>query len=177
MEIASGLLHGFAVALQPSNVFWCFVGCLLGTVVGIMPGLGPAATIALLPWWRGSSPGAFLNDAPTGVVTAVRAQPPGSRVFAPQVWGSWFEREAPDQLPFLDSRIELYPPPLWQDYVTMYNAKPGWEAAMTRWRVSVVALPNDAPLESVIGHTLGWTQIYRGTDGAVFVAGGATGGV
>src|SRR5258705_13688790 len=48
MEIASGLLHGFAVALQPGNVFWCFVGCLLGTIVGIMPGLGPAATIALL---------------------------------------------------------------------------------------------------------------------------------
>src|SRR5881628_1141293 len=48
MEIASGLLHGFAVALQPSNVFWCFVGCLPGTIVGIMPGLGPAATIALL---------------------------------------------------------------------------------------------------------------------------------
>ena len=47
MDIASGILHGFAVALQPSNVFWCFVGCLLGTVVGIMPGLGPAATIAL----------------------------------------------------------------------------------------------------------------------------------
>src|SRR5215467_12674898 len=48
MDIASGILHGFAVALQPSNVFWCFVGCLLGTIVGIMPGLGPAATIALL---------------------------------------------------------------------------------------------------------------------------------
>src|SRR5438128_6275664 len=48
MEIASGLLHGFAVALQPGNVIWCFVGCLLGTIVGIMPGLGPAATIALL---------------------------------------------------------------------------------------------------------------------------------
>ena len=48
MEIASGLLHGFAVALQPANVFWCFVGCFLGTVVGIMPGLGPAATIAML---------------------------------------------------------------------------------------------------------------------------------
>ena len=48
MEIASGLLHGFAVALQPGNIIWCFVGCLLGTVVGILPGLGPAATIALL---------------------------------------------------------------------------------------------------------------------------------
>jgi putative tricarboxylic transport membrane protein len=48
MDILGGLLHGFAVALQPANVFWCFVGCLLGTVVGILPGLGPAATIAML---------------------------------------------------------------------------------------------------------------------------------
>ncbi len=48
MDIADGLLHGFYVALQPTNIFWCFVGCLLGTVVGILPGLGPAATISLL---------------------------------------------------------------------------------------------------------------------------------
>ncbi len=129
-----------------------------------------AAAIALLPWWRGSAPGSFLDDAPTGVVTAVRDQPAGSRVFAPQVWGSWFEREAPDQLVFLDSRIELYPPPLWQDYVTMYNAKPGWAETMARWHVTVVALPNDAPLGKVIAHSLGWRQIYSGTDGAVFVA-------
>jgi putative tricarboxylic transport membrane protein len=48
MEIVSGMLHGFYVALQPTNLLWCFVGCFLGTVVGILPGLGPAATIALL---------------------------------------------------------------------------------------------------------------------------------
>ncbi|MPZ38869.1 MAG: tripartite tricarboxylate transporter permease [Rhizobiales bacterium] len=48
MDVLNGLLHGFAVALQPTNLFWCFVGCFLGTVVGILPGLGPAATIALL---------------------------------------------------------------------------------------------------------------------------------
>src|SRR2546423_1121330 len=48
MDIAAGLLHGFALALQPLNLFWCFVGVLLGTIVGIMPGLGPAATIAML---------------------------------------------------------------------------------------------------------------------------------
>src|SRR5499427_3857487 len=48
MDVAAGLLHGFAVALQPGNVFWCFVGCLLGTIVGILPGLGPPATIAML---------------------------------------------------------------------------------------------------------------------------------
>ena len=48
MEILSGLAQGFAVALAPANLLWCFVGVLLGTVVGIMPGLGPPATIAML---------------------------------------------------------------------------------------------------------------------------------
>jgi putative tricarboxylic transport membrane protein len=48
MDLASGLLQGFAVALAPANLLWCFVGVLLGTVVGVMPGLGPPATIAML---------------------------------------------------------------------------------------------------------------------------------
>jgi putative tricarboxylic transport membrane protein len=48
MEILSGLVQGFAVALQPANLLWCFVGVVLGTVVGILPGLGPPATIAML---------------------------------------------------------------------------------------------------------------------------------
>jgi putative tricarboxylic transport membrane protein len=48
VEIFGGLLQGFALALQPVNLFWCFVGVFLGTIVGIMPGLGPPATIAML---------------------------------------------------------------------------------------------------------------------------------
>ena len=48
MDIVSGMLHGFAVALEPVNLWWCFVGVFLGTVVGILPGLGPPATIAML---------------------------------------------------------------------------------------------------------------------------------
>jgi putative tricarboxylic transport membrane protein len=42
------MMQGFAVALEPLNLFWCFVGVFLGTVIGIMPGLGPPATIAML---------------------------------------------------------------------------------------------------------------------------------
>ncbi len=48
MEVLTSLGHGFAVALEPLNLFWCFVGVFLGTAVGVMPGLGPAATIAML---------------------------------------------------------------------------------------------------------------------------------
>jgi putative tricarboxylic transport membrane protein len=48
MDIGGGLLQGFAVALTPMNLLWCFLGVFLGTVVGVMPGLGPPATIAML---------------------------------------------------------------------------------------------------------------------------------
>src|SRR5499426_1994516 len=48
MEVLAGLVQGFAVALQPANLLWCLVGVVLGTVVGILPGLGPPATIAML---------------------------------------------------------------------------------------------------------------------------------
>jgi len=36
------------VALTPANLWWCFVGVFLGTVIGVLPGLGPPATIAML---------------------------------------------------------------------------------------------------------------------------------
>jgi putative tricarboxylic transport membrane protein len=48
MEILHGVLYGFQVALQPINLFYCFVGVFIGTLVGVLPGLGPAAAIALL---------------------------------------------------------------------------------------------------------------------------------
>jgi len=48
MEVLTSLMHGLGVAFQPGNLLWCFVGVFLGTVVGVMPGLGPAATIAML---------------------------------------------------------------------------------------------------------------------------------
>ncbi len=48
MDAFNNLLLGFSVALTPINLFWCLVGVLLGTVVGVLPGLGPAATIAML---------------------------------------------------------------------------------------------------------------------------------
>ena len=48
METIDNVLLGFSVALTPLNLFWCFVGVFLGTVVGVLPGLGPAATIAML---------------------------------------------------------------------------------------------------------------------------------
>jgi putative tricarboxylic transport membrane protein len=44
----AGLWHGFEIAFSPINLLWGLIGCALGTAVGVLPGLGPAATIALL---------------------------------------------------------------------------------------------------------------------------------
>ncbi len=47
-EALTGLMDGFAAALTPTNLFWAFFGVTAGTLVGVLPGLGPPATIAIL---------------------------------------------------------------------------------------------------------------------------------
>ena len=48
MEVLPALMDGFATAATPINLLWCLVGVTLGTAIGILPGIGPALTIALL---------------------------------------------------------------------------------------------------------------------------------
>jgi putative tricarboxylic transport membrane protein len=48
MDIWTQLLGGFAAAATPVNLMWAFIGCVVGTGVGVLPGLGPAVTVAML---------------------------------------------------------------------------------------------------------------------------------
>jgi len=48
MDVVSGLFSGFAIALQPINLAYCFVGVLAGTLIGVLPGIGPVAGVAML---------------------------------------------------------------------------------------------------------------------------------
>jgi putative tricarboxylic transport membrane protein len=48
MDSFSLLADGFRVALTAQNVLWCFIGVFWGTMVGVLPGLGPLAGMALL---------------------------------------------------------------------------------------------------------------------------------
>jgi putative tricarboxylic transport membrane protein len=47
-EILSNLYLGFGVALTLQNVMYCFIGVMLGTLIGVLPGIGPVATISML---------------------------------------------------------------------------------------------------------------------------------
>jgi putative tricarboxylic transport membrane protein len=48
METLHSLLYGFSIALTPENLFFCFIGSVLGTLVGVLPGIGPVGAIAIL---------------------------------------------------------------------------------------------------------------------------------
>lgn len=48
MESLEPILQGFIVAAQPKNLLFVFIGALMGTIIGMLPGIGPAAGIALL---------------------------------------------------------------------------------------------------------------------------------
>ncbi len=48
MDFFVNLGNGLSVALQPANLFYCFVGVFLGTLIGVLPGLGPAGAMSIL---------------------------------------------------------------------------------------------------------------------------------
>src|SRR5256714_984120 len=47
-ELLSNLALGFSVAVSLQNLFWCLMGAIIGTAIGVLPGVGPVATMALL---------------------------------------------------------------------------------------------------------------------------------
>jgi putative tricarboxylic transport membrane protein len=80
------LLGGFAIALSWKGLLYCFLGCLWGTIVGVLPGLGPLAGITLLlPLTFGLDPtigiimltGIFYGAMYGGSTTSILVRIPG----------------------------------------------------------------------------------------------------
>src|SRR3712207_2476846 len=46
--LLQNLAHGFGVALSLDNLLFAFIGCIIGPAIGVLPGIGPVATISLL---------------------------------------------------------------------------------------------------------------------------------
>src|SRR3954470_20435761 len=86
MEFLANLATGFGVALSPSGLLFAFIGALLGTFIGVLPGIGPTATIAmLLPMTYYLSPtsalimlaGIYYGSQYGGSTTAILVNLPG----------------------------------------------------------------------------------------------------
>ena len=86
MDVVSGLLSGFAIALQPVNLAYCFIGVVAGTLIGVLPGIGPVAGVAMLiPFSFGMSPttamilmaGIYYGAMYSGSTTSILVNLPG----------------------------------------------------------------------------------------------------
>ena len=86
MDLITNLSIGFGVAFTAQNLLYAFVGCLLGTLIGVLPGIGPVATIAmLLPVTYGLEPvsalimlaGIYYGAQYGGSTTAILVNLPG----------------------------------------------------------------------------------------------------
>ena len=86
MDVLGNLALGFSVALAQTNLLYCFLGVLLGTIIGVLPGLGPVATISiLLPFTYGLQPqtalimlaGIYYGAQYGGSTTAILVNLPG----------------------------------------------------------------------------------------------------
>jgi putative tricarboxylic transport membrane protein len=86
MDTFQHIINGFAVCLQPVNLMYTFIGVFFGTIVGVLPGIGPSATIALLiPITYGMDPtsalimlaGIYYGAKYGGSTTAILINTPG----------------------------------------------------------------------------------------------------
>ncbi|CAH1654144.1 tripartite tricarboxylate transporter permease [Chelatococcus asaccharovorans] len=86
MDLFGNLIIGFESALSLQNLLYAFMGCVLGTLIGVLPGLGPLATISmLLPFTFGLDPtaalimlaGIYYGAAYGGSTTAILVNLPG----------------------------------------------------------------------------------------------------
>ena len=86
MDVFVNLMNGFASAFTPSLLLMCFLGVLMGQIIGVLPGIGPATAIALLlPLTYGSSPtaaiilfaGIYYGAQYGGTLTSILISVPG----------------------------------------------------------------------------------------------------
>ena len=129
-----------------------------------------------LPWWRDQvdpTTGAsrLVGIAPQHLVDATRRSvPPNARLFVTQGFASWFEFALPSHPVFVDSRIELFPDRVWDDYLRVMSGSDGWQEILDRWRVDSVVLGREdrAILQLITGDS-GWRLAYRDAQGALFI--------
>ncbi|MEA2652898.1 MAG: hypothetical protein QOI37_125 [Chloroflexota bacterium] len=142
----------------------------------VLAGAIVLAGVALLPPWRPidpalGAPAGVVGNAPPGITAELRAMArPTDRLFNPQPWGSWFEFALPDLPVAIDSRIELFPPGVWDAYERIAAGGDGWATQLKAWGATIaVAGPEEFGFTARLA-AMGWRTTYTDPDGSVLVA-------
>jgi hypothetical protein len=107
--------------------------------------------------------------APVAAVDALREIEPQGNLLNDYNWGGYILWELyPKYGTFVDGRTDVFSPPVFEDYVRLWSARPGWETALERWDVGTVLLPPDAPLVQSL-EAAGWEAAFRDAQSVVLM--------
>lgn len=135
---------------------------------GLIAGLLLLMALFSLPWFKDALPlmpqkrGLLSGETPVDATRfLLEARPPG-HLFHTLSFGSYLDWAASTQYPvFVDSRLELYPPDVWQDYIAISNSLPDWEARLARYDVQTLMLsPAEHGPLIVTARAAGWQETY-----------------
>ena len=185
MDIFGPMIDGFGVVLQPETLFYCFIGVLTGMLIGVLPGLGPTATIAiLLPITYGLDPivaiimlaGIYYGAQYGGTITSVLLSLPGEASTVVTVFDGYAlakQGKAGTALgiaaigSFIGATLSIVALTFFAPIVAGFalDFGPPEYAAMTLLGVLLVAtVGNGNKLKAVIGATLGLLLATVGRD-------------
>jgi hypothetical protein len=134
--------------------------------------------VAFFPWGfvgaRATAPGPRLSEAPAAISTRLaELLRPGDRVFVTQTWASWLEFALPKNPVFVDSRIELFPRSVWDQYFDISVGRQGWQAILDRWRVRAAVFSlghgDQRLLIPLMRRDPRWVLAYQDRDGLIFL--------
>ena len=137
------------------------------------------AAVLTLPWFKTALPlpeekAGILSTAETPVEATtylLEAQPPG-RLFHDLAFGSYLIWAAyPDYQVFVDTRIELYPYEVWEDYLAITNAVEDWEARLADYDVRTLMLSRQTQTALIEAATRSprWEARYADETAVIFL--------
>ncbi|MDQ2758028.1 MAG: hypothetical protein M3Y71_15985 [Actinomycetota bacterium] len=109
------------------------------------------------------------QGVPTGLSSAIAALPAGTVLLSQAEVSGWVLWTAPQIRLVADIRVEAYTARQMNDFVTLYQARPGWLGLLDRSGASYALVPGDAPLVGALEHVRHWT-VVGGDTGFVLLA-------
>jgi hypothetical protein len=154
---ASGL-EAFAAGRRTSAPLR--LGGTINAVLGVV-------LIGVLLVWAAAQLGARRTSdhldslVPVAAVKAIESHRPPGNLLNDYNWGAYVLWELYPAYPsFVDGRTDVFPPKVFEDYLALWSASPGWQDLIDSYNIGTVLLPPSAPIVETLVQT-GWDPIYQ----------------
>ncbi len=111
-----------------------------------------------------------LEDFPKSAVDWLQKNAPSGNLFNSYNWGGYIIwRLYPEVRVFIDGRADVYGDAFILNYLSIYNAKPGWENKLNMQDIQTILVESDAPLADVLRQSPAWHVAYADNQSIIFM--------